>query len=278
MLQHGSRPHPCRGPATVRRELKVLGRSHPVLMPIFCPLDGGVRGAHLGVRMVGHHGQHRNHRLLLVSPPRAQTALPSPPRGSRFAVSHEPPARIRLERTPKRKGTLESDALLLLFLSRHSERECASTTPANFLCNMGTESPGSRDSRRLRYPFQPSSTHRCECSRAPKKNRLAQKIRTLNMLKRYRRLVEIMYRFPLASREQKKNQLYTSLQTADIHGNTARGASIPAKPVRNMPLPLSTMCRPQWEEEQDVHRAREPSQPLHVENRKFLPKATLDDA
>ena len=28
-LQHGSRPHPCRGLAIIRRELKVLGRSQP---------------------------------------------------------------------------------------------------------------------------------------------------------------------------------------------------------------------------------------------------------
>ena len=47
---------------------------------------GVVRSAHLGVRMVGHCSQHRSHRLLLVSPPRAQTALPSPPRGSAFNV------------------------------------------------------------------------------------------------------------------------------------------------------------------------------------------------
>ena len=48
----------------------------------------------------------------------------------------------------------------------------------------------------------------------------------------------------------------------------------PAKPVWNMPLPLSTMCRP---EEQDVNRAQKPKQPLHVENRKNLPKATVDN-
>ena len=59
------------------------------------------------------------------------------------------------------------------------------------------------------------------------------------------------------------------LQTAGNHGNTARGASIPAKPVRNMLLPLSTMCRP---EEQDVNRAQEPSQTLHVENCEFFQK------
>ena len=92
------------GPAIVRRKLNILGRTHlgagaSLLFP-----QGGVRGAHLGVRMVGHRSQHRNHRLLLVSPPRAQTALPPPPWGSRCAVSHEPPARVRLERAPQKNG------------------------------------------------------------------------------------------------------------------------------------------------------------------------------
>ena len=64
-----------RGPAIVRRELKILGRSHPgaganVLSPL-----GGVRCVHLRVRMVGHRSQHRSGRLLLVSPPRAQSSL-----------------------------------------------------------------------------------------------------------------------------------------------------------------------------------------------------------
>ena len=35
----------------------------------------------------GHRSQHRSHRLLLVSPPRAQTPLPSPPRGTRCAFN-----------------------------------------------------------------------------------------------------------------------------------------------------------------------------------------------
>ena len=39
----------------------------------------------------------------------------------------------------------------------------------------------------------------------------------------------------------------------------------PAKPARNMPQPLSTMCRP---DEQDVNRAQKLNQPLHVEKRK----------
>ena len=53
-----------------------------------------------------------------------------------------------------------------------------------------------------------------------------------------------MYRFPSRTREQLKHQLCISRQTAGNHGNRARNASIPAKPVWNMPLPLSTMCRP----------------------------------
>ena len=70
--------------------------------------------------MVGHRSQHRSHRLLLVSPPRAQTALPSPPRGSRCAVSHEPPAWVRLERTPQKKGH-----------SRVKQLGCCGVEPSN---------------------------------------------------------------------------------------------------------------------------------------------------
>ena len=63
---------------------------------------------------------------------------------------------------------------------------------------------------------------------------------TLNVLKRYRRLVEIRYRFPSASR------LWHF--SAEIVGNTARGQEIPAIPVECTPLPLltrssATSCR-----------------------------------
>ena len=116
-----------------------------------------------------------------------------------------------------------------------------------------------------------------------------------------------MYRFPSAAREQKKNRLCTSRQTAGNHANTARGASSPAKPVENMPLPLTTssaflpanvghsarcitsktsrthatatvddehgyflighVCR-----ETTRIRPQEPSPPNHAENQKFSPK------
>ena len=102
------------GPAIVRRELKILGRTHlGAGAKLLSPL-GGVRGAHLGVRMVGHSSQHRSHRLLLVSPPRAQTALPSPPRHSRCAVSHEPPQGFDLKGHHKRMGTLEPYACVVV--------------------------------------------------------------------------------------------------------------------------------------------------------------------
>ena len=110
------------GPAIVRREFVVLGRSHPGAGD--CPLApwGVVRGAHLGVRMVGHRSQHRSHRLLLVSPPRAQTALPSPPPGSVIAMQrHVDHWGSNKGKRALRAVTLESERLLLLvllFLSR----------------------------------------------------------------------------------------------------------------------------------------------------------------
>ena len=59
-----------------------------------------------------------------------------------------------------------------------------------------------------------------------------------------RGLQKIDYRFPSTTQEQPKHRLCISRQTAGNHGNTARGASMPAKPVWNMPLPLSTTSRP----------------------------------
>ena len=68
-------------------------------------------------------GQDCSHRLLLVSPPRAQTALPSPPRSSVIAMQR------LVDHWGSRKGkravravTLESERLLLLlFLTRTEE-------------------------------------------------------------------------------------------------------------------------------------------------------------
>ena len=74
------------GPAIVRGKFIVLGRSHPGAGDFLVAPWGVVRSAHLGVRMVGHCSQHRSHCLLLVSPPRAQTALPAPPSGSAFNI------------------------------------------------------------------------------------------------------------------------------------------------------------------------------------------------
>ena len=74
------------GPAIVLGKFKVLGRSHPGAGDFLLAPWGVVRSAHLGVRMVGHCSQHRSHRLLLVSPPRAQTALTTPPGGSAFNI------------------------------------------------------------------------------------------------------------------------------------------------------------------------------------------------
>ena len=48
--------------------------------------------------MVRVRGQGRSDRLLLVSPPRAQSSLPPPHCGSSGAVGLEPPAGVRLEK------------------------------------------------------------------------------------------------------------------------------------------------------------------------------------
>ena len=65
---------------------KYSAGQNSVLVPSFCPRRASFAVRHLRVRMVGHRSQYRSHRLLLVSPPRAQTALPSPPRGPVIAM------------------------------------------------------------------------------------------------------------------------------------------------------------------------------------------------
>ena len=64
---------PTVGLAIVRRKFVVLGRSHPGAGDCLLATWSVVLGVHLWVRVVGHCSQHRSHRLLLVSPPRAQT-------------------------------------------------------------------------------------------------------------------------------------------------------------------------------------------------------------
>ena len=88
-----------------------------VLVTVLWFFWGVVRGAHLGVRMVGHRSQHRSHRLLLMSPPRAQTALPSPPRGSVIAMQrHVDHWGSNKGKRALRAVTLESERLLLSLL------------------------------------------------------------------------------------------------------------------------------------------------------------------
>ena len=82
-----------------------------------------------------------------------------------------------------------------------------------------------------------------------------------------------MYRFQSTTHEQPKRRLCISRQTAGNQGNTARGASIPAKPVRNVPLPLSKMYRPGRRID-----LRSRVYPIMQKNTKNLPIATLDDA
>ena len=63
---------------------------------------------------MGHCSQHRSHRLLLVSPPRAQTALPTPPRGSAFNIHVD---RWGLsEKSPQKKCPRLSQTPMLLLL------------------------------------------------------------------------------------------------------------------------------------------------------------------
>ena len=59
-------------------------------------------------------------RLLLVSPPRAQSSLPSLHRGSTVAVSHEPRASVRREKSRTKERQPWIKRLLLLFRTRSS--------------------------------------------------------------------------------------------------------------------------------------------------------------
>ena len=155
------------GPAIVRGKFTVLDRSHPGAGDFLLAPWGVVRSAHLGARMVGHCSQHRSHRLLLVSPPRAQTALPSPPRGSAFNI-HVNRLDLSVQVTTREMGTLESDALLLLFLTQIDETAMLMSTPLYDLIGIPVPSHLGVNSRRLRHPGEPSTTKNSSSSRARK--------------------------------------------------------------------------------------------------------------
>ena len=97
-LQQCRWPHPLsQGPAIVRKELNKLGRSHYGAGDCLLAPWGVVRGVHLGVRVVGHRCQHRSDRLLLVSPPRAQSSL-FPPLCGTDEGCHGLPSRVQPEK------------------------------------------------------------------------------------------------------------------------------------------------------------------------------------
>ena len=140
--------------------------------------------------------------------------------------------------------------LLLLFLqticvcSQTPGINCAKPVPSH----LGVATPGDSGTP------QPS-THKCECSRAPK-NRLTQKNRTLNMLK---------------IQEARRNYVQIS-QTAGNHGKTVRGLY-----QQNQYGTCHCCCRRCAGQDGESTSEAE-SKPRHVENQKNLPKATLDDA
>ena len=91
--------------------------------------------------------------LLLVSPPRAQAAFPPPPSGTaRVAISRgDRPPGFGVKGHHKRKGMLALKHLVCSCFRREpSERMFTSTNSEQEIVQ------------------DPSSTHRCECSRAPK--------------------------------------------------------------------------------------------------------------
>ena len=91
------------------------------------------------------------------------------------------------------------------------------------------------------------------------------------------RLVKVVSRFPYEPpREKQKHRLCTLLHSPERHQdnrrNTARGASQPAKPVQHMPLPLSTISKPNNEKrEQDENRLQDPGTPSR-RKMEILPK------
>ena len=126
-------------------------------------------------------------------------------------------------------------------MSRQPERECISTTLENSApSHLGVTTP--RDSG----TSQPSSTHKCECSRAPK-NRLAQKSDAEHAEKiQEARRNHIQIAKCISRAKEKSSALLGRLPA--IVGNTARGAEIQAIPIECMPLPLlttntATSCR-----------------------------------
>ena len=137
---------------------------------------------------------------------------------------------------------------------------CATPVPSH----LGVATPGDSGTS------QPSSTHRCLCSRAPK-NRLAQKF------------------------DSEHAEKIQEARRDNVEGNTKIDCAL----LCRLPAIMGTQCEERqyqqnqygtcycrcrqcaghfWGEEQDENRAQEPSQTLQVENREILPKATLDDA
>ena len=146
-----------------------------------------------------------------------------------------------------------------------------STTPESLIGKNPVPSHLGVNSRRLRH-HRPSSTHNCECSRAPK-NRLAQNFDCGKMLKIQRARRDNVQFSKCSSRATEASTVHTSHRVhADMPANvgiTARGAEIPVKPAKSMPLPLSTTSAAHFgmraRREATRIDLRIQSLPLHVE-------------
>ena len=93
---------------------------------------------------------------------------------------------------------------LLLLLTQIDETAMPlSTQPYDQIGTNPVPSHLGVNSRRLQH-HRPSSTHNCECSRAPKKSTRA-KVRTQIKLKT-QEVVEIMHRFPRTANEQPEHR------------------------------------------------------------------------
>ena len=119
LLGGGTEPPRAREPRQPRDRLRQRCRPHPRWRLLLSPWGVVLLSFHLpwGVVLLRPPTPRSTvDAPLLVSPPRAQTALPSPPRGSRCAIDiHVDRWGLSVKVTTKDKGTLELDAWLLVW-------------------------------------------------------------------------------------------------------------------------------------------------------------------